>query len=213
MAVFQNRLDAGKKLAERLLEYKNKENVIILGLPRGGVPVAGKVAKSLKQRLEIFLVRKLGVPSQKELAMGAIATGGVRILNEDVLEYLQIPQEKIDEVFRREKQELARLEREYGTNIKELDLAGKTVILIDDGLATGSSMRAAAQALKALRPAQIIIAVPTAPKETCHALSQEVDKIVCLQTPEPFTAIGDWYQDFSQVTDDEVREIMEEARG
>jgi predicted phosphoribosyltransferase len=198
-------------LAESLTKYANRPDVLILALPRGGLPVAYEVARALNAPLDIFLVRKLGVPGQRELAMGAIATGGVRVLNEDVVRFLGIPEEIIDRVAEEEMQELYRRERSYrGTNPPP-EIPGHTVILIDDGLATGSTMRAAIAALKEMNPSRIVVAVPVAARETCEELSREVDEIICLTTPEPFQAVGLWYQNFSQTTDEEVRELLEQA--
>jgi putative phosphoribosyl transferase len=211
MAIFLNRSDAGRILAQKLKEYAGRDDVIVLGLPRGGVPVAYQAAQVLNAPLDVFLVRKLGVPGHEELAMGAIATGGVRILNEDVVQALDIPAQVIDAVARREEQELERREHLYRGSRPYPDIAGKTVILIDDGLATGSSMRAAVAGLRALNPARIVVAVPTAAPETCEAFEYIVDKIVCANTPEPFYGVGLWYDDFSQTTDDEVRDLLERA--
>jgi putative phosphoribosyl transferase len=183
----------------------------VLALPRGGVPVAFEVAEALHAPLDIFLVRKLGVPGQEELAMGAIATGGVRVLNEDVVRYLNIPGEVIDAVATDEQRELERRERAYRGDRPAPDACGRTVILVDDGLATGSTMRAAAAALRRQQPARIVVAVPVASAQTCDEFRREVDDIVCTVTPEPFHGVGMWYQDFSQTTDEEVRELLKRA--
>jgi predicted phosphoribosyltransferase len=211
MAIFLNRSDAGRILAQKLKGYAGRDNVIVLGLPRGGVPVAYEVAQALNAPLDVFIVRKLGVPGHEELAMGAIATGGVRILNKDVVQALDIPANVIDAVARREEQELDRREILYRGNRQYPHIAGKTVILIDDGLATGSSMRAAVAGLQTLHPARIVVAVPTAAPETCEAFEDIVDEIVCASTPEPFYGVGLWYDDFSQTTDEEVRHLLEKA--
>jgi predicted phosphoribosyltransferase len=200
-------------LAERLAaEYSNRPDVIVLALPRGGVPVAYEVARALGAPLDVFLVRKLGVPGHEELAMGAIASGGVRVLNQDVVRMLNVPNEVIDRVARRELAELARRETAYRDGHPAPDVRGRVVILIDDGLATGATMRAAAEALRQLGPARVVVAVPVAAPETCDEFQQYVDEIVCLLTPEPFHAVGMWYENFEQTTDDEVRELLEEAR-
>jgi predicted phosphoribosyltransferase len=209
--IYRDRIDAGKKLASRLSEYANRDDVLVLALPRGGVPVAYEVAKTLRAPLDIFLVRKLGVPGHEELAMGAIATGGVRVLNDDVVGYLDIPADVIDAVAEMELGELERRERAYRGNRPEPDVRGKIVILIDDGLATGSTMRAAAKALRQQDPERIVVAVPVSASETCDEYRMGVDEIVCAQTPEPFLGVGMWYRDFSQTTDQEVREILNHA--
>jgi len=209
--IYRDRTDAGKRLATLLTAYANRPDVLVLALPRGGVPVAFEVAKALRAPLDFFLVRKLGAPGQKELAMGAIATGGVRVLNEDVVEYLQIPDNVIDEIAADELQELERREHAYRGNRPAPDVRGKTVILVDDGLATGSTMRAAAAALRQQKPARIIIAVPVSAPQTCDEYRMGVDEIVCDVTPEPFHAVGQWYKDFSQTTDEEVSNLLEKA--
>ena len=194
------------------MEYANREDVVVLGLPRGGVPVAYEVAKALDAPLDIFIVRKLGLPGHEELAMGAIASGGVRVLNQDVVQALEIPERVIDAVARREQQELERREKIYRGNRPKPVLKDKTVILIDDGLATGASMRAAVAGLRAQNPARIIVAVPTAAPETCEAFEDTVDEVVCATTPQPFYGVGLWYQDFAQVTDEEVRQLLQNAK-
>jgi len=185
--------------------------VIVLALPRGGVPVAYEVALALNAPLDIYLVRKLGLPGREELAIGAIASGGVRVLNEDIIQILNIPEEVINIVAQRELQELQRREQSYRGDRPTPEVRERTVILIDDGLATGASMRAAVTGLRAQHPARIVIAVPTAAPETCEAFESEVDEIICAITPEPFTGVGKWYEDFSQTTDDEVRRLLQEA--
>jgi putative phosphoribosyl transferase len=211
MMLFKDRADAGRRLAGELPGYGGRTDVIVLGLPRGGVPVAFEVAKALKAPLDIFLVRKLGVPGQKELAMGAIAPGGVWVLNRDVVQALNISDEIIEAIAAEEQQELERREQAYRGDRPKPDVRGRTVILVDDGLATGASMRAAVIALRAQEPAGIIVAVPTAAPETCEALKDEVDEIVCVATPQPFLGIGASYEEFSQMTDEEVRELIEQA--
>ncbi len=206
---FRDRAEAGQALAQKLSAYAGRDDVLVLALPRGGVPVAREVANALGAPLDVFLVRKLGVPGHEELAMGAIASGGVRVLNDDVVEHLHVPESVIDAVAREEQQELERRAREYRGDRPVPDVSGKTVILVDDGLATGSTMRAAAAALRRQQPARIVVAVPVAAQQTCEEFRDEVDEVVCALTPEPFYAVGIWYEDFSQTTDDEVRELLE----
>jgi len=207
--IYRDRIEAGKRLAEKLTEYANRADVLVLALPRGGVPVAFEVARALHAPLDIFLVRKLGVPGHPELAMGAIATGGVRVLNDDVVNYLDVPGEVIDAVAASEQRELERRERLYRGTRPAPDVKGETVILVDDGLATGSTMRAAAAALRQQQPARIVVAVPVSAVQTCDEYRMGVDEIVCAMTPEPFHAVGLWYKDFSQTTDEEVRHLLE----
>ena len=183
----------------------------MLGLPRGGVPVASEVARALEAPLDVFLVRKLGVPGHEELAMGAIATGGLRVLNHDVVRHLRIPEDVVEAVTTRELQELARRERSYRGDRPPPDVHGRTVVLVDDGLATGSSMRAAAMAVRQQEPRRIVVAVPVAAPSTCEDLKAEVDDVVCALTPDPFYAVGLWYGDFSQVSEDEVRRLLAQA--
>ena len=209
--LFRDRSEAGRALAEKLGAHAGRDDVLVLALPRGGVPVAFEVAKALQAPLDVFLVRKLGVPGHEELAMGAIATGNVRVLNHDVLRQLRIPERIIDAVAQKEERELTRRERLYRGNRPPLECRGKTVILVDDGLATGSSMYAAVKALRQRNPARIVVAVPAAAPETCEAFQQVVDEIVCAVTPEPFYAVGAWYDDFTQTTDDEVHNLLERA--
>lgn len=211
--IFRDRSEAGKHLATKLLNYQDRRDVLVLALPRGGVPVAFEVAQVLRVPLDIFLVRKLGVPGHEELAMGAIASGGVRVLNEDIVKYLNIPENVIDSIAETELKELQRREFVYRGNRPEPDVKGKTVILIDDGLATGSTIRAAAQALRQQEPARIIVAVPVSAPERCDEYRIGVDEIVCAVTPESFFGVGQWYFDFSQTTDDEVRDLLERAQG
>ena len=209
--IFRDRHEAGRRLAAQLMDYADRPDVLVLALPRGGVPVAFEVAQALHAPLDLFLVRKLGVPGHEELAMGAIATGGVRVLNDEVLRYLHVPDEVIDAVASKEQRELERRERLYRDDRPAPDVRGRTVILVDDGLATGSTMRAAAAALRQQQPAKIIIAVPVSAPQTCDEFRSEVDEIVCAVTPEPFHAVGLWYKDFSQTTDQEVRDLLERA--
>lgn len=205
---YRDRRDAGRVLADRLAEYAGRPDVVVLALPRGGVPVAYEVARALGAPLDVFLVRKLGVPGHEELAMGAIASGGVVLLNPDVVEKLRIPREDIERVAEEESRELGRRERAYRDGRPAPEVRDRTVILIDDGLATGASMRAAVAALRRLGPAKIVVAVPIAAPSTCEEFHHEVDEVVCARTPEPFYAVGLWYHDFSQTTDDEVRELL-----
>ena len=207
---FRNRIDAGRRLAEKLAAYADRPDVLVLALPRGGVPVGFEVARALGAPLDVFLVRKLGVPRYEELAMGAVATAGVRVLNDDIVRGLGISEHEIDAAVARELQELARRERLYRGDRPSPDVAGRTVILVDDGLATGATMRAAVAALREQQqqPTRIVVAVPTASPDTCEVLKAEADDVVCAMTPEPFFAVGHWYEDFTQTTDNEVRELL-----
>jgi len=208
---FRDRSEAGRVLARALEAYARRREVLVLGLPRGGVPVAYEVARGLEAPLDVFIVRKLGVPGHEELAMGAVATGGVRVLNAALVGGLGIPADVIAAVTARERQEVARRERLYRGERPPPDVRGRTVILVDDGLATGASMHAAVAALRAQRPAGIVVAVPIAPVESCQALRGEVDDVVCAVTPEPFHAVGLWYEDFEQTTDEEVEALLARA--
>jgi putative phosphoribosyl transferase len=211
MRVFADRTQAGQSLARQLAGYKGRDGLVILGLPRGGVVVAFEVAKALDAPLDVYVVRKLGVPGQEELAFGAIATGGVRVLNPDVVRAAGLDQAQIDAVAAREQTEMERRERAYRGDSVPHELAGKTVILVDDGLATGASMRTAIRSLQAHHPAWIAMAVPTAPRSTCLDLEREVDEAVCVMTPEPFFGVGQWYTDFSQTSDAEVIDLLRAA--
>jgi predicted phosphoribosyltransferase len=206
---FADRRDAGRLLAGALERYRDRDDVVVLGLPRGGVPVAAEVAAALDAPLDVFLVRKLGVPGHEELAMGAIASGGVRVVNADVVRSVGIRQDQLDAVTARELERLVAQERDYRGDAAPVDVRGRTAILVDDGLATGATMRAAIGALRGLGAAAIVVAVPTAPRETCEALSREVEDVVCATTPEPFTAVGIWYRDFRPVSDEQVRELLD----
>jgi predicted phosphoribosyltransferase len=210
---FRDRREAGRLLATELAAYSNREDVLVLALPRGGVPVAYEVARALGAPLDLFLVRKLGVPAQEELAMGAVATGGTRVINDDIVRALRIPDHIIDAVAAREQEEIARRERLYRGNNPPPDVSNRTVILVDDGLATGATMLAAIKALKQKQAFGIVVAVPTASRETCESLRAEVDEIICAFSPEPFYAVGLWYEDFSQTTDEEVRDLLALSRG
>jgi len=205
---FHNRREAGKALAARLASYADTPDLLVLALPRGGVPVAFEVARALHAPLDAFLVRKLGVPGHEELALGAIASGGIRVLNPDVVQMLEIPDDVIEAVTQRERRELARRERIYRDDRSPPDVRDHTIMLIDDGLATGASMRAAIAALYDQRARRIVVAVPVAASQTCAELGTEVDDIICLDTPDPFYGVGWWYEDFSQMTDAEVHDLL-----
>jgi putative phosphoribosyl transferase len=209
--VFRDRHEAGRLLAERLAAYTDRLDVVILALPRGGVPVAFEIAAVLHVPLDVMVVRKLGVPGHEELAMGAIASGGVQVVNQEVMRHLGLSQAVLESVAATEYQELTRRERAYRGSHGAAIVEGRTVILVDDGLATGSTMRAAVAALRRRGPTRIVIAVPTAAPETCEELKTEVDEIVCATTPTPFYGVGQWYDDFSQTTDEEVRDLLEQA--
>jgi predicted phosphoribosyltransferase len=208
---FRDRRDAGRQLAGKLTAYAHDPGVLVLALPRGGVPVGYEVARALDAPLDVFLVRKLGVPGQEELAMGAVATGGVRVLNDEVVLGLRIPDYVIEAVTAWQRQELQRRERLYRDDRPPPDVRGRTVILVDDGLATGATMHAAIAALRQQQPARIVVAVPTAAPDVCDAFRAEADDVVCAVTPEPFYSVGLWYEDFSQTTDEEVRELLARA--
>jgi predicted phosphoribosyltransferase len=209
---FRDREEAGRRLAGKLGDYAGHGDVLVVALPRGGVPVGYEVARALGAPLDVMQVRKLGVPGHEELAMGAIASGGVRIVSENVVEALGIPERVIATVAAAEAQELERRERIYREGRLFPDLRGRTVILVDDGLATGATMRAAAAALRSLGAARLVAAVPVAPQESCDAIREVVDDVVCVRVPEHFMAVGEWYEDFSQTSDEEVRELLRRAR-
>ncbi len=209
--LFRDRAEAGQRLARELTAYAGRGDVLVLALPRGGVPVAFEVARSLRAPLDLFLVRKLGVPGNEELAMGAIASGNTQILNRDVIDDLRIPERAIQEAAARERGELARRERLYRGDRPAPEVRGKSVILVDDGLATGSTMYAAVTALRQQQPARIVVAVPAAAPATCDLFRGVVDEIVCAVTPEPFYSVGAWYHDFSQTTDAEVRDLLQRS--
>lgn len=211
MGAFLDRRDAGRKLAAWLTSYANRPDVLVLALPRGGVPVAYEAAEALDAPLDVFLVRKLGVPGHEELAMGAIAEGGVHVLNRAVVDGLRIPADLVRAVAAAQQRELERRSEAYRRGRPPLSVKDRTVILIDDGLATGSSMLAAAEALRELGPKRIVVAVPVASPTTCEEFRRVVDETICALTPEPFYAVGVWYDDFSQTTDDEVRELLDQA--
>lgn len=211
MALYRDRSHAGKELARALTRYAGLPDVLVLGLPRGGVPVGYQVARALTAPLDVFVVRKLGVPAHPELAMGAVASGGVRVLNDEIIETLCIPWSEIEAVERSERRELERREHAYRGERRPEQVAGRVAILVDDGLATGSTMRAAVAGLRQCGPRSVVVGVPIAARSTCDELRCEVDDIVCAVTPEPFDAVGLWYEDFSQVSDSEVRQLLEQA--
>jgi predicted phosphoribosyltransferase len=208
---FANREDAGRTLATQLAGYRQRPDVIVLGLPRGGVPVAREVAVALQAPLDVFVVRKLGTPGHRELAMGAIASGGVRVLNDDVIRALQVPAHVIESVAAEEQQELLRRERLYRDDRPLTGPAERIVIVVDDGLATGSTMKAAVQALRSLKPRRVVVAVPVGPGDTCRELASLADEVVCAVIPESFAAVGEWYDDFEQTTDEEVKKALQDT--
>ena len=209
--VFPDRIEAGRLLAEKLEKYADRDDVIVLGLPRGGVPVASEVAKRLRVPLDVFIVRKLGVPGFEELAAGAIASGGVRVLNEDVMRAIPHADEAIEIVTARETEEMQRREQTYREGRSAPELRDRIAILVDDGLATGATMRAAVKALRQRGAAKIVVAVPVGPPDTCHEIEEQTDETICLSTPEFFQAVGQYYEDFSQTTDEDVRELLTSA--
>lgn len=209
--IFQNRTEAGLRLAEKLAIYRHRPDALILALPRGGVPVAFEIAQKLNLPLDICLVRKLGVPGRKELAMGAIASGGVRVINQEVVDWLKISPDIIENVAREEQRELERRDRAYRGNQPVPLIKNQTIILVDDGIATGSTIKAAIATLKQQQPQAIIVAVPVAPEIVCQELATEVEQVICLSIPEPLHSISLWYEDFSQTTDDEVRYLLAKA--
>jgi putative phosphoribosyl transferase len=211
--LYADRRDGGRKLAQQFAAYADQSDVVVLGLPRGGVPVAFEVATALDAPLDVFLVRKLGVPGHRELAMGAIASGGVCVLNDDVVRSLGISEPTIERITDQEQQELKRRESAYRGDAPPPDVQGRTAILVDDGLATGAGMKAAVDALKARKPSRIVVAVPVAPPETCAEFKTEADEVVCAATPRLFMGVGAWYRDFSQTTDSEVKTLLQKANG
>jgi len=209
--LFQDRHAAGRALAHLLAWYTDWPDTLVLALPRGGVPVGFEVAKALQLPLDVFVVRKLGVPDNEEYAMGAIASGGIQVLNEKMIQLMEIDRADVEQEIAAEQRELQRREALYRPRRPPLDIAGRTVLLVDDGLATGATMTAAIKALRAMHPARIVVAVPVAASDTCRELHQEADRVICAATPEPFRAVGLWYRDFEQTTDDEVRSLLERA--
>jgi len=210
---YRDRKEAGQRLALRLAHYADRSDVLVLGLPRGGVVVAFEVARALRAPLDVFVVRKLGVPGQEELAMGAIASGGVQVLNPAVVELLGMPDSVIQQAIEEQREELERRERVYRGSAAPLEVAGRIAIVVDDGIATGSTMRAAVQALRKLGPARVVVAAPVAAPQACQQLASEADELVCDSMPDPFHSVGLWYDDFTQNTDEEVRYLLEQARG
>ena len=208
---YQDRRDAGVQLAKRLAHYRGRSDLVVLALPRGGVPVAYEVARALEAPLDVFLVRKLGLPGYGELAMGAIASGGIRVVNDEVVSWYRIPAHVIDAVARDEQAELERRERTYRDGASPAELRDRVVVLVDDGLATGSTMKAAVTAVRARRPSWIVVAVPGGAGETCREFADVADETICVRAPERFLAVGQWYSDFSQTSDDEVRELLHSA--
>jgi len=206
---FADRQDAGRALAAQLAAYRLRDDVLVLGLPRGGVPVAREVAIALHAPLDVFVVRKLGTPGHRELAMGAIASGGIRVLNDDVINALRLPPAAIESVTAEEAQELVRRESVYRDGRPLMDPSGRIVIIVDDGLATGSTMKAAVQALRALHPQRVVVAVPVGPRDTCRELAAFADEVVCAVIPESFSAVGQWYDNFEQTTDEEVKDTLQ----
>lgn len=209
---FRDRSEAGRRLADELREYAHRSDVVVLALPRGGVPVGYEVAEALDVPLDVFVVRKLGLPGQEELAMGAVATGGVRVLDRNLIRAAGVTDEQLQRVIQEQELELQRRELAYRGDRPRTDLHEKIVILVDDGLATGASMRAAVEAVRHDRPARIVVAVPVAARETCDAFRDIVDEVVCAMTPEPFHAVGLWYEDFTQTTDQDVHDLLEARR-
>jgi predicted phosphoribosyltransferase len=209
--LFQDRFEAGRILASRLRQFAQRNDVIVLGLPRGGIPVAFEVARVLNTPLDVFLVRKLGVPGQEELAMGAIASGGIRVVNRTVVDALGITMADIEQAAAQQQAELDRRERAYRNGRPILEVRSQTAVLVDDGLATGSSMRVAIMALRKRDPQRIVVAVPVAAPPVCEELESEADEVVCAVTPEPFFAVGQWYRDFRQTSDEEVRDLLQQA--
>lgn len=211
-ATFENRYTAGRRLGEALFDYRNDPGLLVLALPRGGVPVAFEIARLLNAELDVLVVRKLGVPYQPELAMGAIASAGARFFNEDIVQASGLKQEQIESVIEEQQAELVRREKAFRGDKPPLDIEGRTVIVVDDGIATGASIQVAVQALRSLHPAKVVVAVPVAPIEGARRLTAVADVFVCLLTPTPFYAVGQWYRDFKQTTDEEVRELLEKAQ-
>jgi predicted phosphoribosyltransferase len=209
--LFDDRRDAGRRLGEKLVHYEGRSDVIVLALPRGGVPVGLEVAVAIDAPLDVFLVRKLGFPGHEEYAMGAIASGGIRVVDEALLQAAGVPGSVVARVVEKEERELRRRERLYRGGLPAIEVAGRTAILVDDGLATGSSMRAAAEAVRERGAARIVVAVPVGPRETVHNLSRVADEVVCLSMPEPFLAVGRFYWNFDQTTDEEVIELLSRA--
>jgi putative phosphoribosyl transferase len=212
MSLFRDRRDAGKVLAAQVVKAVSDPDTVVLALPRGGVPVAFEVARALKAPLDVYVVRKLGLPGEEELAIGAIASGGVRVLNRALIAHLQVPEELIERVTVEEARELERRERLYRGDRRLIALQGRAVILVDDGLATGATMLAAVRSVRDQQPLRIIVAVPIASPSACEDIREEVDQMICVAAPEPFLAVGSWYDNFSQTSDAEVRSLLAESR-
>jgi predicted phosphoribosyltransferase len=210
--IFRDRIEAGRQLAALLARYANRPDVMVLALPRGGVPVGFEVAKSLNAPLDIFVVRKLGLPGDEELAMGAVASGNVRVLNEEIVRSFAVSDAVLNAVTEKEKTELRRRELSYRGDAPAPDPAGRTILVVDDGIATGSTMRAAVAALRRQHPSRVVVAVPVAPPSTCQELERTADEVVSVMTPEPFYAVGQWYEVFDQTTDEQVRELFERSQ-
>lgn len=207
-APFRDRREAGRVLATKLDAYAGSPDLVVLALPRGGVPVGYEVARALEAPLDVFVVRKLGVPGQEELAMGAIAAGGVGLIEQGIVDALGITGAQVDAVMRSEQRELRRREQLYRAGLAPLSVTDRTTILVDDGLATGATMQVAARALRARRPARLVVAVPVAPPSTCGDLREVADEVLCAVTPEPLHSVSEWYENFAQTTDEEVRELL-----
>jgi predicted phosphoribosyltransferase len=206
--LFDDRQDAGRQLGQKLRSYADRDDTLVLALPRGGVPVAYEVARAMAAPLDVFIVRKLGTPGQRELAMGAVASGGIVVVNHDVLRWLRLPESAIEAAAAPARAEMERQEKAFRGDRPPVSIEGRIVVLVDDGLATGSTMRAALRAVSARRPQRVIVAVPVGAASTCEELRREADEVVCLQTPESFRSVGQWYRDFTQTEDDEVREYL-----
>lgn len=208
-----DRVDAGRRLADALDDYEGGDDVVVYGLPRGGVPVAAEVARALDAPLDVLIVRKLGVPGQPELAMGAVASGGVRVLNDEILRQIHVSHDQIDRISEEQRHEVRKREERLRGDADVPDVKGKTALVIDDGIATGSTMRASVEALRELGPEKVAVAVPVASHGACEDMEEVADDVVCLETPSPFHAVGAWYENFNQTTDAEVKRLLEQARG
>ena len=209
---FTDRVDAGRRLADALKDYEGRDDIVVYGLPRGGVPVAAEVAMALGAPLDVLIVRKLGVPGQPELAMGAVASGGVRVLNDEILRQIHVSDEQIDRITEEQRREVREREERFRGDAEVPEVQGKTALVIDDGIATGSTMRASVEALRELGPEEIVVAVPVASYSACDDMEEVADAVVCLETPSPFHAVGAWYENFDQTTDAEVKQLLEQAR-
>lgn len=212
MKRFKDRSHAGKELAERLSKYKDREDILVLGLPRGGIPVAYEIAKKLDAPLDVLVVRKLGLPYNEEVAFGAIASGGIKVLNEEIVNRARLSKKAMESVVEKEKKELKRRQDQYGSSLGKRDFRGKTIILVDDGIATGATMQAAINGLKQTAAAKVVMAIPTAPQDSLSEIRPMVDDAICIMTPSPFYGVGNWYNRFSQTTDDEVKNLLEKSK-